>query len=92
MVRHGDLIEQFEIFDVPSPCVGVCQANNRGYCLGCFRSRDERFNWNSLSPAERKAVVTLCAQRRKRVMAKKLKAQREAEKLNIDNPQSQLDL
>lgn len=62
--------EQIEIFEIPSPCRGICQANNRGYCLGCLRSREERFYWNQLSDAQKRHVINLCNQRRRRIAAK----------------------
>lgn len=56
--------QQLEFFDIPSPCRGVCQSDSRGYCLGCFRSRDERFKWMTLSDMEKRDVLRLCHQRR----------------------------
>ncbi len=40
---------------VQSPCRGICQSDERGFCRGCFRSRDERFNWNKMSDGEKQA-------------------------------------
>ena len=65
-------MEQLEFFDIPSPCVGVCIANNRGYCKGCFRSRDERQYWFKLSDAQKREVVRLCAQRKRKVWLAKM--------------------
>ncbi|UAL44624.1 DUF1289 domain-containing protein [Shewanella inventionis] len=59
-------MEQLSFFAVPSPCVGVCQSDSRGYCLGCLRSRDERFNWMSFSELQKQDVIRLCLQRKKR--------------------------
>lgn len=64
-------MQQIEIFDIPSPCKGICLVNNRGYCKGCYRSRDERFLWNSLTNAQKKKVLSLCQQRYKRYLQKK---------------------
>ena len=36
-------MEQLEIFPLQSPCIGVCEVNNKGYCKGCLRNREERF-------------------------------------------------
>jgi len=55
--------EQLEFFPVPSPCRGICQVDARGYCLGCLRSREERFNWMKFSD-----VLRLCHQRRLRLL------------------------
>ena len=40
--RRGEVAEQLEFFPVQSPCRGICQSDERGYCRGCMRSRDER--------------------------------------------------
>ncbi len=68
-------MEQLDFFPVPSPCIGVCQVNNRGYCKGCLRNRDERFNWLTLTNEQKRNVVRLCLQRKKRVEQAKRKAQ-----------------
>jgi len=54
------LAEQLEFFPVPSPCRGICQSDERGYCRGCLRSRDERFNWMKFSDAHKREVLRLC--------------------------------
>lgn len=75
-------MQQLEFFDIPSPCVGVCQANNKGYCKGCFRSRDERLYWLKLTDVQKRDVIRLCQQRKARV----LKAKQEGSQLQpIDN-------
>ena len=57
---------QLEFFDVPSPCVGVCQSNEKGYCLGCMRTRDERKEWSTLNNNDKQKVIKRCIQRKKR--------------------------
>ncbi|SUG78151.1 Putative aldo/keto reductase [Salmonella enterica subsp. enterica] len=47
------MAEQLEFFPVASPCRGICQSDERGFCRGCMRSRDERFNWQKMSDAEK---------------------------------------
>ncbi|ATC87802.1 DUF1289 domain-containing protein [Pseudoalteromonas sp. NZS127_1] len=64
-------MQQIEIFDIPSPCKSICLVNNRGYCKGCYRSRDERFSWNTLTNDQKKKVLSLCQQRYKRYLQKK---------------------
>ena len=68
-------MQQIEIFEIPSPCKGICQVNNRGYCKGCYRSRDERFYWNKFTNAEKRKVISLCQQRYKRYLQKKHQAE-----------------
>ncbi|EDQ9664213.1 DUF1289 domain-containing protein [Salmonella enterica subsp. enterica serovar Bredeney] len=57
------MAEQLEFFPVASPCRGICQSDERGFCRGCMRSRDERFNWQKMSDAEKQNVLRLCRQR-----------------------------
>jgi predicted Fe-S protein YdhL (DUF1289 family) len=59
-------VEQLEFFQVPSPCVGVCSTDEKGYCNGCMRKREERFNWMSMTPAQQLHVIKLCRQRYRR--------------------------
>ncbi|MGL1957107.1 MAG: DUF1289 domain-containing protein [Colwellia sp.] len=62
---------QLEFFDVPSPCVGVCQSDEKGNCLGCMRTRDERRNWINLDTSNKQKVIKRCIQRKKRKDNKK---------------------
>jgi predicted Fe-S protein YdhL (DUF1289 family) len=59
----GGVAEQLEFFPVQSPCRGICQSDERGYCRGCMRSRDERFNWQHFNDAQKQEVLRLCRQR-----------------------------
>lgn len=63
---------QLEFFDVPSPCVGVCQSNEKGYCLGCMRTRDERKEWSALDNDNKQKVIKRCIQRKNRQNKKAL--------------------
>ncbi len=57
---------QLEFFEVPSPCVSVCRSDEKGLCLGCLRSRDERLNWNNYDSNEKQKVIKRCILRKKR--------------------------
>ena len=57
------MAQQLEFFDIPSPCRGICQADERGYCRGCMRSREGRFGWMKLSDPQKRDVLRLCRQR-----------------------------
>ncbi|HAT2870101.1 TPA: DUF1289 domain-containing protein [Serratia marcescens] len=57
------MAQQLEFFDIPSPCRGNCQADDRGFCRGCLRSREERFGWMTMSDAQKREVLRLCRQR-----------------------------
>ena len=63
-------MDQLELFDLPNPCIGVCQSNSRGYCIGCLRSHEERFNWHAKPVEERAHILKLLSQRRARLNAK----------------------
>ncbi|TMM47488.1 DUF1289 domain-containing protein [Colwellia ponticola] len=65
---------QLEFFDIPSPCIGICESDDKGHCLGCMRSRDERQHWKEFSTNEKQKVIKRCLQRKKRKQNKKLKA------------------
>ncbi|MBP0601589.1 DUF1289 domain-containing protein [Aeromonas sanarellii] len=83
-------MEQLEFFPLQSPCIGVCELNNKGYCKGCLRSREERFNWLAMTPAQQQEVMRLCRGRKARVEAARRKA-RESEPPESP-PQPGLDL
>lgn len=38
---------------VLSPCIGVCELNAAGYCVGCHRSGDEIARWLRFTDAQR---------------------------------------
>ena len=59
-------MEQLEFFEIPSPCINVCESNERGYCKGCYRSREERQGWTSMSDPQKREVLRLCNLRKKR--------------------------
>ncbi|MBT0729133.1 DUF1289 domain-containing protein [Rosenbergiella nectarea] len=59
------MAEQLEMFSLPNPCRGLCQTNARGYCLGCFRSREERFGWQGFSDTQKLNVLRLCTLRQR---------------------------
>ena len=61
---------QLEFFDVPSPCVGICQLSDKGQCLGCFRTREERQIWTSVGSDEKQKIIKRSLQRKKRAKNK----------------------
>ncbi|WP_018983208.1 DUF1289 domain-containing protein [Salinimonas chungwhensis] len=79
---------QLEFFDVPSPCIGVCQAGPRGYCKGCFRSRDERLYWLQVDTPTRRKIVAACFRRKQAA----LNRQRKQNSTQNTPTQSQFDL
>lgn len=81
-------MEQIEFFEIPSPCIGLCQSGPTGYCIGCFRSRDERLHWNAIDDEVKRKIIKAAVQRRKR-------AEREARKRHASQEvqaSNQLDL
>jgi len=77
--------EQIEMFQLPNPCVQVCEAGPRGYCIGCLRSREERFNWPQKPTHEKAEILKRLAQRQKRREAF-LASQRLQEKQQEESP------
>jgi predicted Fe-S protein YdhL (DUF1289 family) len=63
----SEVYVQLEFFEVPSPCVGICQSNDKGLCIGCMRSRKERQEWRDLANDEKQKVIKRCIQRKKRL-------------------------
>ncbi|NQZ10719.1 MAG: DUF1289 domain-containing protein [Algicola sp.] len=68
-------MQQLELLSIENPCINVCQTDNRGYCSGCFRSRDERFDWAKMTPQQKRKVIELCKKRGQRRKAKAKKQQ-----------------
>jgi uncharacterized protein len=40
-----------------TPCIGVCQLDSEGYCIGCRRTIEEIGRWRGMSEAERLRVM-----------------------------------
>jgi predicted Fe-S protein YdhL (DUF1289 family) len=68
-------LKQIEIFEITSPCIGVCQSGPKGFCVGCFRSRDERVHWINLEQDVQSKIIKACSQRKKRAKAANKKTQ-----------------
>ncbi len=85
------MMEQLSFFAVPSPCIGVCQSDSRGYCVGCLRSRDERFNWMSYSELRKQDVIRLCLQRKRRRQYAIHKAKQQEQQTQQTSHTPQLD-
>ncbi|ENM5731125.1 DUF1289 domain-containing protein [Vibrio mimicus] len=75
-------MEQLEFFNIVSPCIGVCSVDEKGYCKGCLRKREERFNWLSMTPAQQLHVIKLCRQRYRRKQAEARGGQGKTENLS----------
>ncbi len=82
-------MEQLEFFNVPSPCVGVCSVDDKGYCKGCMRKREERFGWLDMTPAQQLHVIKLCRQRYRRKVAQG-KASSQERASEVESPQQDL--
>ncbi len=83
-------MQQLEFFSVPSPCVGVCHLDEKGYCLGCMRKRQERFDWLTMTPAEQKAVLRLCQLRYRRRHSNREHTKAQPEPIDITHSQDSL--
>ena len=77
--------QQFELFEIANPCIGVCQSNKKGYCFGCLRSRPERQLWHEMTTEQRREVLRLIAGRRQRIEQLR---QRKGEQLGFDFDES----
>lgn len=65
-------MEQLEFFDIPSPCIGVCESGPKGYCKGCFRSRDERVHWHNVNDDVKRKIIKACRLRKRRALAARM--------------------
>ncbi|MDP2570773.1 DUF1289 domain-containing protein [Vibrio penaeicida] len=83
-------MEQLEFFNVPSPCVRVCTVDERGYCQGCMRNRQERFDWLNMTPAQQLHVIKLCRQRYRRKMISQNKKEQTLSQMDDQSPQQSL--
>lgn len=62
-------MQQLEFFDIPSPCIGVCQSGDKGYCIGCFRTREERLYWHQIDADVKRKIIRACQMRKRRAVA-----------------------
>ncbi|MFT4811084.1 MAG: putative Fe-S protein YdhL (DUF1289 family) [Paraglaciecola sp.] len=62
-------MKQIEIFEIISPCIGLCQSGPKGFCVGCFRSREERVHWIKLEQDVQSKIIKACATRKKRAQS-----------------------
>ncbi|XOV81153.1 MAG: DUF1289 domain-containing protein [Aestuariibacter sp.] len=62
-------MEQLEFFDIPSPCIGVCESGAKGYCKGCYRTRDERLHWHNVNDEVKRKIIKACRLRKRRALA-----------------------
>ncbi|RDV29091.1 DUF1289 domain-containing protein [Alteromonas aestuariivivens] len=74
------LPSQLEFFDIPSPCIGVCQSGPRGYCVGCFRSRDERLYWQRVNNDTKRQIIAACVRRKQAALRKRRDAAQSEDK------------
>lgn len=82
------IMEQPDFFPIPSPCIGVCEANEKGYCKGCLRSREERHFWQQMTDDQKHQVMRLLHMRKTKIRNKKLdllRQQDEWEEIQQDN-------
>jgi len=79
---------QLEFFDVPSPCIGICQSDTKGFCLGCMRTREERRNWTNLDSDNKQKVIKRCIQRikRKKNNVQKIEVEEVKEEAVLEQP------
>ncbi|MGP5214609.1 DUF1289 domain-containing protein [Psychrobacter immobilis] len=59
--------QQFELFEIANPCIGLCQSNKKGYCFGCLRSRPERQRWHDMTTEQQRDVLRLIPGRKLRI-------------------------
>lgn len=45
--------------EVKSPCRNVCTLDNKGKCVGCFRTIEEIANWSLYPDSDKRKVLNL---------------------------------
>jgi len=45
-----------QIKRIPSPCLGICQLDERDLCIACMRSGMEIAEWGMMNDDEKRAV------------------------------------
>ncbi|WP_394221362.1 DUF1289 domain-containing protein [Alteromonas gracilis] len=95
MTEQKTSSQQLEFFEIPSPCIGVCESGPRGFCKGCYRSRDERLYWLKVDDATKRKIISACVRRKKAVLTRARKqeqkehsASNEQFTLFLDDPPS----
>lgn len=82
------MIDQGEMFEIANPCRGICEVNNKGYCKGCLRKREERFHWNEFTPFQKQLIVNLCGRRRAKALAARQQAEWLAQQDNSNDAEA----
>jgi hypothetical protein len=67
----SNTMDQPDFFPIPSPCIGVCEANAKGYCKGCLRSREERLYWHQMTDSQKHQVMHLLSLRKAKIRNRK---------------------
>ena len=65
-------MDQPDFFPIPSPCIGVCEANDKGYCKGCLRSREARLHWLQMTDSQKHQVMHLLSLRKAKIRNRKM--------------------
>jgi predicted Fe-S protein YdhL (DUF1289 family) len=45
MSKHSTSTESDKHAGETNPCLGICQLDVQGYCIGCYRTQEEREKW-----------------------------------------------
>lgn len=85
-------MDQIEFFAIQSPCSRECETDKQGYCIKCFRSREERFNWLTFSDSQKQQILRLCKQRSSRRRYQLAQQQRQQQQLQLQKLQQQNSL
>ena len=90
------MIDQGELFSIPSPCQGICEVNNRGYCKGCLRNRTERFHWLEFTAYQQQLIINNCEKRRQKIIASRnaidVEEELESPQFDLFTPPTELTL
>lgn len=52
---------------IESPCISICQLDDQGRCMGCFRTSAEIAGWLAMTADQRRAVIDELPKRAERL-------------------------
>lgn len=56
-MKQNFLTEPDKHANTTNPCIGICSNDDKGRCIGCFRSDEERMLWYSETTEWRENVL-----------------------------------
>lgn len=55
--KKKEKLNNLNMKDIKSPCIGVCKYNQNFVCVGCKRSIEEIKKWSSITNSEKEKIL-----------------------------------